>query len=489
MFIIFFRSICYLKHFQKPTECTATSATHKNVFIPYMTFDICKLSYLYGHDRLVYNFLLILALGLGISTAASASDEYDQKRKLALERPNDPVAAYEFAQVADRNGDHEAAISTLEKMLKNNPGLSSIKLDLGLLYKKTGNQILAKKYLREAINAPDIPSDVKQRAESELAEIQGIGKIITHTPSPPSLNGRVSIAALYDNNANAGPSDRSIRVNGADATLNEEALESEDSSLELTGDFQYRHKFSNHQYNQFEVDLLSYNRFYDEFSGLDINLLELAVGPRFNVTESTTPTTSLKPYLVANAINLGRDNYKNGIGIGLSGRKILSANTRAEFDFKAEKQDYSNSTERPKASERTGTYSQIRGKLTRSIDESSQVSGQLGAARRDSEKAYESLNEISMGVDYQRQYSSSILNRPGRASLSVELRNIKYDEQDVGFDEARKENRATIRIGNSIDVKRNLSLDTSLSYTKNQSDITLYDYDNLGASVGVSLGF
>ena len=480
MTMIFSHLNHYSRHFNKSVYTLGTDK--KPITIAIYTTPLIK-NYL---SKLGYASLLILLLATGTSTdaIASAMDEYNQKRKLALEKPNDPATTFEFAKIASKTGHYQDAISALQRILNNHPELSNIRLEIGVLYKRVGAYDLAEKYINEALKDPTIPPDVRKRAESILANT-------TDLNSPHSFIGSLSLSALYDTNANAGPSDRSISLNGVNATLSEDTLGAEDSSVELIGGFQYRYKLEGQQGNQLEADLLSYNRYYNQFSRLDTNLLDLTVGSRINQGVATNPSSSIKPYLAANTTYLGGDKYKDGIGGGLNFRKKVSGNKLAEVDIRVEDQRYSNSTDRPNASARTGTYAQIKGKLTHKLNDKSLVYGQLGASRRNSREDYESFDEARVGVGYQHNYIFGALQRPASTALSLELQNTNYEKADLanGFTQPREEKRATARLNNSIALKKNVSLDTSVSYTDNQSDIVLYDYDNWGASVGATFGF
>src|SRR3546814_7060105 len=78
---------------------------------------------------------------------------------------------FEFAALAARLGEHDAAISTLERMLIYNPELPRVRLELGALYMRVSADEMARVYLQDALKAADMPPQVRERIETLLAEV------------------------------------------------------------------------------------------------------------------------------------------------------------------------------------------------------------------------------------------------------------------------------------------------------------------------------
>src|SRR3546814_17056000 len=77
---------------------------------------------------------------------------------------------FEFAALAARLGEHDAAISTLERMLIYNPELPRVRLELGALYMSVGADEMARVYLQDALTDADLPPPVRARTDTLLAE-------------------------------------------------------------------------------------------------------------------------------------------------------------------------------------------------------------------------------------------------------------------------------------------------------------------------------
>src|SRR3546814_10407746 len=102
-----------------------------------------------------------LLLGGGGSGARAETSQdgnrarYDALFQTMLERPADLDVMFEFAALAARLGEHDAAISTLERMLIYNPELPRVRLELGALYMRVGADEMARVYLQDALKAAE----------------------------------------------------------------------------------------------------------------------------------------------------------------------------------------------------------------------------------------------------------------------------------------------------------------------------------------------
>ena len=67
------------------------------------------------------------------SSAAAANPEYQALFKRMYADPSDLDVTFQFAELATKLGDYEAAIGALERMLFYNPNLPRVKLELGVL--------------------------------------------------------------------------------------------------------------------------------------------------------------------------------------------------------------------------------------------------------------------------------------------------------------------------------------------------------------------
>ena len=89
--------------------------------------------------------------------AAAANPEYQALFKRMYADPSNLDVTFQFAELATKLGDYEAAIGALERMLYFNPNLPRVKLELGVLYHRIGGLKVAKSYFEQALATPGVP--------------------------------------------------------------------------------------------------------------------------------------------------------------------------------------------------------------------------------------------------------------------------------------------------------------------------------------------
>src|SRR5689334_17243449 len=99
------------------------------------------------------------------------SKQYDAAFQEMLRQPANLDVLFKFASLASQTGDLEGAISALERMLLINPNLPRVRLELGVLYYRLKSYEVAREYLQGALKSPNVPSEVRTRAEQFIAQI------------------------------------------------------------------------------------------------------------------------------------------------------------------------------------------------------------------------------------------------------------------------------------------------------------------------------
>src|SRR5687768_17987958 len=94
--------------------------------------------------------------------AAIDDPELDRLFERMLREPANLDIMFQYAQRAVENGNYDAAIGTLSRMLLFNPNLPRVRLELGALYFQLGSYEAARTYLTQALAAPDMPQDVRE---------------------------------------------------------------------------------------------------------------------------------------------------------------------------------------------------------------------------------------------------------------------------------------------------------------------------------------
>jgi len=261
---------------------------------------------------------------------------------------NEPLnldLAFRFAEVATQQGDYEAAIGALERMLFYNPHLPRVRLELGVLYFKLGSYAMARSYFESAIATPGVPPEVKAKVDQFLAEID-------RRLSPHKWSGFLQFGLRYQTNANAGPDGLLIKALGQDAVLNSQFAKSADWNVFGLAGAIYAYDLQNGRGDALEASLIGYFAQQYRLSQFDLGLIELQAGPRFGVPQ-LFPGASFKIYGIGTATNLAASPYFSGPGAGVSARFPFSA-ALVEPSVEVRKRNFMDSPVYPIAGQQSG---------------------------------------------------------------------------------------------------------------------------------------
>jgi len=430
---------------------------------------------------------VIASMLFWVTTNAISADssqlepEYQARFDAMMADLANPERSFEFVEVAVKAGDLRGAIAALERILKIEPDLSNIKLELGLLYLRVGSPDLAASYIRQTLSDPEVPVWIRNRAKVLLAQAE-------ESASRHFFSGTLYAAGRYDSNANAAPNNQNVRVRGQDGLLDQEDTGQSDYSAELVGSFQYAYALDSQAGNQIEADFLLYNRRYQDQSRLNVNTIDLDLGPRFYFGEIYNPDFSVRPYVSGSYLLLDDDTYQRSFGGGLNVRKLFGLNLLTEGAVEGLHQDFSNTTRQPAATERTGPYYTALGRVTYQLLPTTVVTARAGAAKRDADENYESFDEWNGGLSVSRSFKApfGLTAASWSSSLSTTLRRTVYDKADplIDPDQKRKDTRVDVNLSFNIPLTTRVTMVLNGLYTNNDSSLPNFDYDNWGGGLG-----
>lgn len=432
-------------------------------------------------------FLLILTVSLFHPIAfaespddtAKPSDAYKSAFSKLMGDPSNPENSFQFARQAIKSGDLQGGITSFERILKINPGLDNIKLELGILYLRVGANELANQYLSEALRSPEIPLPIKNRAKS-------IQKQAQQAASPHQFSLRLGLGGQYDDNATSAPSSQEVLVAGQPALLDESGTGKNDYAAVFSTSAQYVYSFNSQLGNQLESGFSYSNRAYDESTEIDSEYIALQIGPRFYFGELLNPSWSFKPYVKASLLNLDGDKYQEVMDYGIDLSKIFSITQMASFKLSYSDNDFFDSESRSTASERTGE--EINASLSWSKMFRPDIQGfiELGGSERDAEVVYQqrSVKRISTGIS--KSYSAPFnIKQRWSTALSLSYSDIDYKAPDPTVDpnNKRTEERSQVSWNNTFVFNRQLFTTLGIFYIDNDSFLPNYKYDNTGVNL------
>ena len=439
-------------------------------------------------NKVVAIVLTVLLMSVSDVLLANTEDDaaYQRLFEAMKNDPTDAEKTFQFVQAAIKKGELNSAIAALERILLNKPYLPNIQLELGVLYLRAGAPELASYYIDQALRSPEVPGWVRARATTLLYRADSAS-------SRHVFSGSLFLAANHDSNANAAPADRLVKVLGNDALLDEDDTGRSDVSAELGFSLNHQYDFGSQAGHQLETRFNTYNRLYDKVDDIDVNALDLSVGPRFYFGPVLNPSWSLKPSVSVSKVLLDGDDYLDAYGIGLNVRKSFSTRVLMEVSVLGEDQHYVDSSTRPSASDRSGEYYTAEWGVSYLATATLMFGGELAFNQRSAKQDYESLtkNSASMYLTYAYRPGFLRASRAWRARLSTAYGDTRYDTADplIDPDIRRHDKRLDVNLSQFFPLGRSAALVVSVAYTDNDSSLPNYDYSNVNGKLGWSYAF
>jgi len=226
-----------------------------------------------------------------------------------LKDPKNVDLTFRYAQAAIKAGNIEGGISSLERLLLLDRNYPGIKLQLAELYAQIQSYDQAKVYLAQARNEPGVTPD-------SLARIDAVQKEVDRASAPTSLTANLLVGLRYQSNASAEPAGSDIIAGGVPQTLSTIFLNKSGWDAFAIGNAQYTIDFGP---ASLESNAIAYYSKAIGHNTLDLGALEVNSGPRFEIRGSDgTRYFSARPYIVANEVGLGEDQFLHGAGAGIA---------------------------------------------------------------------------------------------------------------------------------------------------------------------------
>lgn len=426
--------------------------------------------------------LLCVLFGTSAFGAATADeDAYQRALDEMLADIGDPQLSFDFVQAATKVGDLRGAVASLERMLLIDPGLANIELELGVLLMSLGNADLGQYHIQRALRAPNVPLVVRRRAERIMASSGGaVGRSF--------WRGRLSINGSHDSNVNSSPSMPEVLVLSGPGTLS--SLEEPDSSFNFSLGATHVYAFAGNSGSSFETNLLAYASAYDEFSDQNLITGRVETGPALRLGRSPNSFFFLRPYLSVGYNLLDGEDYLRESGGGLELRAQPNVRTYGFLRADYSDQDFKDSATRI-FSDRSGGYLTARAGISRLIGQSLQLSATVASVTADADASYQAFSRIGGGVGAKFFFGYGKSRPPWSIGLSANLRNTDYDAADpqVTVRIVREDERSDVALTIDVPVSQAALIALRYQYTKNESNIPNYQFENSGVDLGFSWRF
>ena len=399
--------------------------------------------------------------------------------------PANAELAVRYSTASAWTGDIEAAVGTLERLLFYNPNLPRVRLELGILYYRLGSYEMAGSHLRSAITSPDVPADVRQRAEQFLAAID-------RRMQPHQWSGFAQTGFRYQTNANVGPNGPFIRARSRDSVLRGRFTKTPDWNWFGFFGLNYAYDFGNQRGDVFEASLLGYYASQFTLSEFDFGLIELQAGPRLAVLPDALPGVTIKPYVIANAATLANDPYLASVGGGVSLRFDLGSSTAIEPFVEYRRREHRSLEHFLDAEDLTGDL------VTAAVQAGGPLFGRVRWQSRiafdhnDAVKDYYSFDRIWMELGFPWELNSlwggqnAVVLTP-----TVGYSFASYRDPNPLIDRTVRRRDSQWRVGANLEffIREQVGIGVRVHYENTDSTLSNYDTTNLSVTFGPSIRF
>ncbi|WP_439816958.1 tetratricopeptide repeat protein [Zavarzinia sp. CC-PAN008] len=401
-----------------------------------------------------------------------------------LADPSDGAAVAAYAQAAMQTGDAAGAITALERLLRQDPTLDAVRLELGLIYLALGNPGLAQANLEEALRAPDISPDARARAETGLAQARRADRRTT-------VSGVLSGGGRYDSNVNAGPGSPNVLLGGLDAVLSSDGVASDDYGLFGAAQLTVAHDLERQGPDRIELGARFYTLRHEDRNDFDLDVADFDLGPWLSLDGVGLADVAARVAGTYTYVRLEDQLYTTFVGARGEVRWLLSPDLWVEGDVLGRRQKFSNSVRRATATNQNGTEVTGGVRLGWQIgpDWAAQVHAQ--GSRLDAAADFESRDEAGAGLNLSWRPGWAPVAGPVHVTARVSWREVHYDAPDPAVDPARAREDSIVEAGLTlaVPVSGALAVQVAFEYRDNASNLANFDYDNTAGLVGLNWSF
>ncbi|WP_187182171.1 tetratricopeptide repeat protein [Rhizobium sp. WL3] len=421
-------------------------------------------------------------------TGSISLDAIEAKRKALFERMmaalDDLDTAFEYAALSSQAGDLEGAISTLERMLIYAPGLPRLQLELGVLYYRLGAYETARQYFEGAKATGDVPPEVSAKVDQYLTAIDRRG-------APSQLSGMLRTGLRYQSNANAGPLNSTVTLNGLSYTLDDLSVAGEDFNAFVNGGLRYRHD-TDIQGLSLEAGVSGYAAGYRDRDTLNTAAVDAYAGPVFDLGRFGLDDRSLSVMLLTSGVLIEGDRYLASAGISTNFDWQMTPVDSFSASLQYRYEDYSNTKSRQTAELQSGNRFDAQASWTHNVSEDFSLTGRMFATRRDAETGYLSSTEVGGAISGTYRYAALIGNGPAWIiGLEAAVAARAHDDPDamINAGESQRDTDFSLNLRQITPFNERVALVAEAGYRKVWSNYDIKSFDNISLSIGLQAAF
>ncbi len=419
---------------------------------------------------------------------SASINEIEAKREALFGRmmaaPDDLDTAFEYAALSSEAGDLEGAISTLERMLIYAPGLPRLQLELGVLYYRLGAYETARQYFDGAKSAGDMPPEVSAKVDQYLSAIDQRG-------APSQFSGMIRTGIRYQSNANAGPGNSTVTLNGLSYTLDGLSVAGEDFNGFVNGGLRYRHD-TDIQGLSLEAGLSGYAAGYRDRNTLNTAAVEAYAGPVFDLGRFGLDDRTLSVLLTTSGVLIEGDRYMASAGVSTTIDWQVTPVDSLSGSLQYRYEDFSNTKSRRTANLQSGHRFDGQFSWSHNLTEDFSLTGRILATRRDAEVGYLSSSELGGAISGTYRYAALIGDGPAWITgVEAAVAGRGYDDPDSMINSATRQRDTdfSLNLRQIVPFSESVALVAEAGYRKVWSNYDIKSFDNISLSIGIQSAF
>lgn len=428
--------------------------------------------------------LACLAMTIGLA----ATPDVEQARKLiaagkqqqafdllsprAADHAGDVEFDYLLGLAANDTGKPTQAVFAMERVLAQQPDNLLARLELARAQFMLGELEPAKANF-EAVKQKNPPSGAIPTIDRYL-------KAIAARQTAPSASNRRLYAQIglgHDTNVNSATTANQVALpifGGLVFDIANDGRKRSDKFVNLGAGFNYLHRVDR-QLSWLFSGTAGLRRNFDE-DGFNTDAYDFTIGPAFEQADQLWLLTAH-----AGHFRLDGHSYRNHGGLSAQWVRNLAANQQLVVFGQAAQLRYPGQSVRDGRRYAGGLAFSQRGEYG-----SNSYVGMFGAQERVDERRFDALSFRSLGV---RVGTEQGFNDRFKLLLSASYEDRSYRADETLFLRKRHDKQADARIGLSYAFDKRWSLLPLLNYTRNSSNITIYDYTRTVFELAVRADF
>lgn len=402
--------------------------------------------------------------------SGDAAEAYRLAGEEAAERAGDPEFDFWYGLAALEAGHADQAIFALERVLLARPDHHRARLELGRAYFRQGDLSAARTAFGQVL-AIEPPVNVRRRVGSFLAAIDR-----AEQAAALRVSGHVALRAGFDSNINSATTDPTLNIPAlGQLVLDDASLETDDEFMETAAGMDLLYPLSKLSGVFFNASLRERNNLSS--SAYDLGVVSMQGG----LLLGRGPDRVRLPVSFQKLL-LDDNGYRNLTSVGAEWSHQRDPLNQWTLFAQAGAFRYDDQTS-------LDTNLKLAGGAWSRRWEAASVLGAVNVyvgdeRARDPQYSHngKSYHGVRLGVEWQRWERH-------RPYLSLTLQQSEYDADHPAFGVLREDDFAEIRLGWLWRVRDDWSVRTEVSHIRNDSSISLYEYDRDQFFVGVRYGF